>query len=105
MCVNKSFILGEGQFGKVYSCVNLDTGEPMALKKIQFRSNDVVHVKSIADEINNMQGIQHENLVKIYGAELHRVSLFSFNSVFCSFKIIKTNENLERNINLHGVLW
>lgn len=53
--------------------MNLDTGEPMALKKIQFRSNDVVQVKSIAEEINNMQGIHHENLVKIYGAELHRV--------------------------------
>jgi hypothetical protein len=47
----------------------------MALKKIQFRSNDVVHVKMIADEINNMQGIQHDNLVKIYGAELHRVTI------------------------------
>lgn len=50
----------------------------MALKKIQFRSNDVVHVKMIADEINNMQGIQHDNLVKIYGAELHRVTIIFF---------------------------
>lgn len=77
MMINLIFVVvikGEGQFGKVYSCVNLDTGEPMALKKIQFKSNDVVHVKSIADEINNMQGIENENLVKIYGAELHRVS-------------------------------
>ena len=26
---------GEGQFGKVYACVNLDTGELMAVKQVQ----------------------------------------------------------------------
>lgn len=66
--------IGQGQYGKVYSCVNLDTGEPMAMKEIPFKSNDVETIKGIADEINNVQGINHENLVKFYGAELHRVS-------------------------------
>lgn len=34
--VNPSVILvtGEGQFGKVYACVNLDTGELMAVKQV-----------------------------------------------------------------------
>ena len=37
---NKAFLsellrfLGEGQFGKVYSAVNLDTGELMAVKQV-----------------------------------------------------------------------
>lgn len=77
-CVN----LGEGQFGKVYSCVNLDTGEPMALKKIQFKTNDTKQIKSIADEINNVQGIEHENLVKFYGAELHRVRIINITKIY-----------------------
>ena len=28
------FTIGEGQFGKVYACVNLDTGELMAVKQV-----------------------------------------------------------------------
>ena len=60
----------------------------MALKKIQFKSNDAVHVKSIADEINNMQGIEHENLVKIYGAELHRVSYLHLDSIV-TYSVVK----------------
>ena len=27
--------VGEGQFGKVYACVNLDTGELMAVKQVR----------------------------------------------------------------------
>lgn len=68
-------LIGEGQFGKVYSCVNLDNGEPMAMKEIQFKSNDIKKIKEIADEINNVRDIDHENLVKVYGAELHRVKI------------------------------
>ena len=35
-CIAKQFYLfsGEGQFGKVYSAVNLDTGELMAVKQV-----------------------------------------------------------------------
>ena len=29
------YTLGEGQFGKVYACVNLDTGEMMAVKQVR----------------------------------------------------------------------
>jgi hypothetical protein len=67
-------LIGEGQYGKVYSCVNLETGESMAMKEIPFRSNDINAIKVLADEINNVQGIVHENLVRFYGAELHRVN-------------------------------
>jgi hypothetical protein len=68
-------LIGEGQYGKVYSCVNLETGDSLAMKEIPFRSNDINSIKELADEINNVQGIIHENLVKFYGAELHRVSI------------------------------
>ena len=46
----------------------------MAMKQIPYKSNDLDAIKAIADEINNIQGIIHENLVKFYGAELHRVN-------------------------------
>ncbi len=71
-------LIGEGMYGTVYSCVNLDTGEPMAMKEIPFKSNDVKTISSIADEINNLQGINHENLVRFYGAELHRKEILIF---------------------------
>ena len=71
-------LIGEGNYGRVFSCVNLESGEPMAMKEIPFKSNDVEKIKKIADEINNVQGINHENLVKFYGAELHRKEILIF---------------------------
>ncbi|RNA15922.1 mitogen-activated kinase kinase kinase 4 isoform X1 [Brachionus plicatilis] len=72
-------LIGEGSFGKVYSCVNLDTWEPMALKIIEFKNNtDLQNLQEIADEINNVVDINHENLVKVYGSELHRKEIFIF---------------------------
>ena len=34
-CFKCFCFLGEGQFGKVYSCVNLDTGKLMAMKQVR----------------------------------------------------------------------
>jgi len=75
--------IGEGQYGTVYSCVNLDTGEPMAMKEIPFKSNDIEAIKNIYSEINNLQGVQHQNLVKLYGSELHRKEMYL--NYFCQF--------------------
>ncbi|XP_078375482.1 mitogen-activated protein kinase kinase kinase 4-like isoform X2 [Oculina patagonica] len=70
--------IGEGQFGKVYACVNLDTGEVMAVKQIKFQPNDHGEIRDLADEIKNFEGIRHESLVKYYGVELHRDEMFIF---------------------------
>ncbi len=78
-------LIGEGQYGKVYSCVNLETGDSLAMKEIPFRSNDINAIKELADEINNVQGIIHENLVKFYGAELHRVSIIFNNKLYLDY--------------------
>ena len=86
-------LIGEGQYGKVYSCVNLDTGEPMAMKEIPFKSNDVKTISDIANEINNLQGIDHENLVKLYGAELHRVC-FLFICTAPGFELLSVLDTL-----------
>ena len=35
LCLYHVLTVGEGQFGKVYACVNLDTGEMMAVKQVR----------------------------------------------------------------------
>ncbi|KAK2570774.1 Mitogen-activated protein kinase kinase kinase 4 [Acropora cervicornis] len=70
--------IGEGQFGKVYACANLDTGELMAVKQIKFQPNDHSEIKDLADEIKNFESIRHESLVKYYGVEVHRDEMFIF---------------------------
>lgn len=90
--------IGVGQSGIVYACVNLDSGEMMAMKEIQYKPNDLQTIKALADEIANIEGIKHENLVKFYGVELHKVFFFQnnvkkkiyfFNFLFYFFRLKK----------------
>ncbi|XP_069140240.1 mitogen-activated protein kinase kinase kinase 4-like isoform X2 [Argopecten irradians] len=70
--------IGEGQFGKVFSAVNMDSGELMAMKEMKFQINDHQALKEIADEITLFEGILHPNLVKYYGVEVHRDEMLVF---------------------------
>ncbi|XP_064627504.1 mitogen-activated protein kinase kinase kinase 4-like [Lineus longissimus] len=70
--------VGDGRFGKVYTAVNLKTGELMAMKVISFQPNDHKTIKDIADEIRTFEGIHHENLVRYFGVELHRDEIMIF---------------------------
>lgn len=71
--------IGEGQFGKVYCAVNMDTGELMAMKEMKFSTADMqAHFKDIIDEIKTFEGINHRNLVKYYGVEVHRSEMLVF---------------------------
>ncbi|PIK56652.1 putative mitogen-activated protein kinase kinase kinase 4, partial [Apostichopus japonicus] len=75
----RGFKIGEGQFGTVvYSCINMDTGETLAVKEIRFQRNDQSVIKNIADEIHYLEGISHPNLVRYYGVELHREEMLVF---------------------------
>lgn len=51
--------IGEGQYGKVYSAVNMDNGELMAMKEMKFQANDHQALKELADEIILFEGMQH----------------------------------------------
>ena len=68
---------GEGRFGKVYTAININSGELMAMKEIQFQPNDHQTVKDIADEIKIFEGLSHPSLVKYYGVEVHRVESYA----------------------------
>ncbi|XP_074644570.1 mitogen-activated protein kinase kinase kinase 4-like isoform X2 [Tubulanus polymorphus] len=70
--------IGEGQFGKVYTAVNIGTGELMAMKEISFQPNDHKTMKDIADEIRNFEGIHHPSLVRYYGVEVHKDDIMIF---------------------------
>ncbi|XP_065056880.1 mitogen-activated protein kinase kinase kinase 4-like [Rhopilema esculentum] len=70
--------IGEGQFGTVYSCVNQDTGKLIAMKQIQFNPHDYSSIQDIADEITNIQSLQHESLVEYYGVEVHKNEMLIF---------------------------
>ncbi|XP_045197016.1 mitogen-activated protein kinase kinase kinase 4-like isoform X2 [Mercenaria mercenaria] len=71
--------IGEGQFGKVYSAVNMDNGELMAMKEMKFPSADMqYHFKEIIHEIKIFEGINHPNLVRYYGVEVHRTEMLVF---------------------------
>ena len=66
--------IGEGQFGKVYTAVNTDSGQMMAVKEIRFQPNDHQTIKDVAEEIKIFEELNHPGLVKYHGVEVHRVS-------------------------------
>ncbi|XP_014262278.1 mitogen-activated protein kinase kinase kinase 4 isoform X2 [Cimex lectularius] len=70
--------IGQGRFGKVYTAVNCDTGELMAMKEISLQPNDIRTIKKVALEFSIFEGINHEHLVRYYGAEVHREELLIF---------------------------
>ncbi|RZF44830.1 hypothetical protein LSTR_LSTR000782 [Laodelphax striatellus] len=70
--------IGQGRFGKVYTAVNNETGELMAMKEIALQPNDRCTIKNVAQEIKIFEGIKHENLVRYYGVEIHRDEMLLF---------------------------
>lgn len=65
--------IGQGRFGKVYTAVNNETGELMAMKEIQLQPFDHNAIRNVAVELRIFEGITHEHLVRYYGVEIHRV--------------------------------
>ena len=98
LSVRGSYLLlltGKGRFGQVFECFNLDTGEINAVKQvcrpchgcprstlfishffhqIPIQEKDSGALQTIAEEIQLFQKVQHENIVKFYGVEIHHVS-------------------------------
>lgn len=68
--------IGQGRFGKVYTAVNNETGELMAMKEIQLQPFDHKAIRNVAVELRIFEGITHKNLVKYYGVEIHRVNIY-----------------------------
>ena len=66
--------LGDGKTSKVYLCRNLkNPSKKVALKLLreEFLQKDEKNVKSVEQEIQILQGLDHENIVKMlsYGSD------------------------------------
>ncbi|XP_026810400.1 mitogen-activated protein kinase kinase kinase 4 isoform X2 [Rhopalosiphum maidis] len=70
--------IGQGRFGKVYTAVNNETGELMAMKEIQLQPFDHNAIRNVAVELRIFEGITHEHLVRYYGVEIHREEMLIF---------------------------
>ena len=73
VCALMIYVAGEGNFGKVYTAVNMDSGELLAMKEIRFPQNDHQTIKEVAEEIKIFETLKHPSLVRYYGVEVHRV--------------------------------
>ncbi|CDF91353.1 ZYBA0S11-00892g1_1 [Zygosaccharomyces bailii CLIB 213] len=69
----RSFI-GGGTFGSVYSAVNLDNGEILAVKEIKIQDAKTMKkiFPSIKEEMTVLEMLNHPNIVQYYGVEVHR---------------------------------
>jgi len=56
--------LGEGTYGIVYKCRDLQTGEIVALKKIRLEKEDDGVPSTAIREISLLKGLKHPNVVE-----------------------------------------
>lgn len=75
--------IGQGSFGKVYTVVNNQSGELLAMKEIPLQPGDCRAVRNAVEELKIVEGIQDEHLVRYYGIEIHREEMLIFME-FCA---------------------
>ena len=63
-------LLGRGAFGCVYSCLDEDTGQILAVKEIPFTPSDAKEVAALRSEIELMRNWDHRNIVRYRGADV-----------------------------------
>jgi serine/threonine protein kinase len=69
----KGQLLGKGAFGEVFECLNLNTGELLAVKtvKISGKWEKVVkYIKNLKQEISLLKTLNHKNVVKYHATEV-----------------------------------
>ena len=69
----KGDLIGEGSCGKVYRCLNLSSGDLLAVKTIKLSNEErrlKLEINRLKKEIKILKGLSHENIVKYYGLEV-----------------------------------
>lgn len=77
----KGALIGQGAFGKVYHALNLDTGEIMAVKQVLLGPENKSRKKkedALQREIELLQDLNHEHIVRYLGAEASDTSFNVF---------------------------
>ncbi|CAG8546708.1 956_t:CDS:2 [Diversispora eburnea] len=89
--------IGGGTFGSVYLAVNLDTGDLMAVKEIKFHdpASLTTLYKSVKEEMEVMEVLDHPNIVSYYGIEVHRDKVYIFME-YCQGGSLKSQLELGR---------
>lgn len=69
-----------GMFGDVYTGVNMETGDLLAVKEIKLQDSRTF--RSTVDQIHNemtvLERLNHPNVVTYYGVEVHREKVYIF---------------------------
>src|SRR4051812_26344567 len=73
-------LLGRGSFGSVYLVMNLRDNCLLAMKQIHVSRENNPNLENLANEIDTLQRIDHPNLVKYYGVEVHQVTMVHLSS-------------------------
>uniref|UniRef100_A0A8D0HNH8 Mitogen-activated protein kinase kinase kinase 3 n=1 Tax=Sphenodon punctatus TaxID=8508 RepID=A0A8D0HNH8_SPHPU len=63
-------LLGQGAFGRVYLCYDVDTGRELSAKQVQFDPDSPETSKEVSAlecEIQLLKNLQHERIVQYYG--------------------------------------
>ena len=60
----------QGTFGKVYTAINNETGNIMAMKELPLQPNDHKTLRNVADELKIFESINHKHLINHYGVEV-----------------------------------
>ena len=68
-------IIGEGAYGIVYKCLNIETNKLVAIKKFK-ETNDVVVQKTIQRELEMIRQLKHPNIVDFIEAFQHKGNLY-----------------------------
>ncbi|CAK1578914.1 unnamed protein product [Parnassius mnemosyne] len=70
--------IGAGTFGKVYTVVNTESGQLLAMKELSVCAGDRRALRRAANELRVLEGVLHPHLVRYYGCELHREEMLLF---------------------------
>ncbi|KAJ0177544.1 hypothetical protein K1T71_006417 [Dendrolimus kikuchii] len=70
--------IGAGTFGKVYTVVNTESGQLLAMKELSVGAGDRRALQRAANELRVLEGVIHPHLVRYYGCELHREEMLIF---------------------------
>ena len=68
-------IVGEGAYGIVYKCKNLETGKFVAIKKFKEIGDDLIK-KTMKRELKMLQRLHHPNIVQLQDAFKRKGNLF-----------------------------
>ncbi|XP_063826965.1 uncharacterized protein LOC135076427 [Ostrinia nubilalis] len=70
--------IGAGTFGKVYTVVNTESGQLLAMKELSIGAGDRRALQRAANELRVLEGVIHPHLVRYYGCEVHREEMLIF---------------------------